>query len=772
MKINQQLISLFIIFFLLFPFISLSQVNNDGEYKDGFPTMVYSQLTKDRPEISPSDLELHPPYPHNYDVKHYTIDLGINFDDETISGTTSIKVESDVDGLSEITFNLEPELTVSNVEVDGTNLTYNHTDGELLIYLDDIYNSGEQFSVDITYSGTPSEAFNFTTRGCYTLSQLPDGYGARHWYPCYDYLDDKSDEGVDLYITVPDNYTVASNGLLVGETQHNGTTEYHWDHNYPIPTYLICLHAYNYLQFSDTYQGMPIEHFVYPEDYNDAQIAFERLPEMLTCYKEIYSDYKFLNEKYGHACCEFGGGMEHTTMTSIGASLIRPDYYCDWLYAHELAHQWWGDWVTCGTWMDIWLNEGFATYSDALWHEWFHGPKSFYKRMQEFKRAYTNSTEDFPIHNPDYMWGPTVYEKGAWILHMMRHYMDDNGDDFFGCLHNYGNNHAYGFATTDEFQTDVENFTETDWDWFFDQWVYSAGYPVYEWHWELNSPTEVLLHISQVQNIDSDHPIFNMPVDIRAETDGGYEDTTVRVDEVEEEFTLNFTNPVTDIDLDPEGWLLCSEYNPSEFELSGLYAIPTEEGIKINWEIVDDEGVAGFNLYRKQKVTTTTSPSISDDPFTSFNFPGINSLLQDDWTRINDNLIENAPYYYLDQNVETDETYQYILTSVTMGDVEYIMGQVEVSNTLKPVSFELLSLFPNPSDGELSLRFSIYKTTDIYIDIYDLAGRKVGSTYWSTFSTGTRCEDLELPEDITSGSYILNMSGRGDKISRKFVVVK
>jgi hypothetical protein len=756
----------FFIYFALCLFITgsglLFSIDIDNYWQFSELPKSYSELTQDRPHISPSDIELTPLYTHNYDVLHYTIDLFINDNDETIEGTTTIKVESTQNGLDEITFNLMNEMNVTEVRLQSTSLSYTHQSNELNIDLGTIYNNGEQFEVEVDYNGHPNDGLHFYGNGLIMSFNCMNE--ARHWFPCYDYLDDKSDEGVEILITVTNPLVVASNGLLEEIINNpDGTSTYYWNHEYPIPTYLICVHIYEYSHFSDTYDGMPIDYYVYPEDYDDAQIAFENLPYMLECYEDIYLEYKFKDEKYGHAACEFSGGMEHTTMTSIGASLIPPNHYYDWLYAHELSHQWWGDWVTCGTWMDIWLNEGFATYSDALWHEWFYDEDEFKSRMQYFMNRVFNTNEDFPIYDPDYMWGVTVYEKGACILHMMRHIMETNGIDYFDAVRYYGNNHAFDTAITSQFQQDIEDFTGQDWDWFFDEWVYKAGYPEYDWWWEYNgSQQDIHLYVEQTQDIDDMHPIYDMPVDIKADTDSGEETQIIRVDELEEDFYITFSDDVQEVYFDPDNWVLCKETNITDINLVSFNATSTEDGINLRWDIETDEEISGFNLYRRLSPDNTFEKDIGGTPFSDHNS-------SKDWTKVNSSPITGKnPYTYLDIDVSENNRYFYKLEAITSVNNKQL-GSLEIEHILIPTSARITMIYPNPADSQLCLNYEIPENSDITFVIYDISGRKLRNIELKKQSEGSHDISIDI-HNVPSGIYIVSLKTQHSQDNEKFVI--
>ncbi|MCP4231208.1 MAG: M1 family metallopeptidase, partial [bacterium] len=417
---------------------------------------------------------------HNYNVKKYTIDIYIDDAAEEIDATVTVNMDIIQFGVTHIELDLDDTgLTVTQCRVNGIPRSFTHTNKVLDINLGGTYEPNDNIDIAVDYWGTPINGLRFEAENeqCYTKTEPED---SKYWFPCYDLPSDKAEEGVELYIDVRGDWEVASNGMLIGtSTPSPGRKEYHWLHQHPIAQYLIAFGARDYFQFSDIWEGMPIDYWVLHNQSDTAPGAFANMPDMFDCFKIRFGDYPFKNEKYGmYVALYYGGAMEHQTNTLMEASVANGTYDYDWIIAHELGHQWWGDNVTCGTWMDIWLNEGFATYSDAMYNEHENGEISFQNRMSQFAGEYftEDSGSRFPIYDPDYMWGATVYEKGAWILHMLRNEMDSD-TQFYNALKYYRAQHEPDIAVTAQLVDDIEAFTGEDWDWFFDQWVYMAGYP-------------------------------------------------------------------------------------------------------------------------------------------------------------------------------------------------------------------------------------------------------------------------------------------------------
>lgn len=504
----------------------------------------------------------------DFDALFYDIDIAIDPGPETVSGEVTMRAASTVDGLTGVVLNFFDNMTIDSVTRNTTPLSYSHASDLITITLDQSFDTGEVFEVTVQYHGSPvNNALDFSYHsGQPIISSLSEPNGAREWWPCKDRPDDKADSA-RIALTVPDDLVAVSEGLLMSEVDNgDGTKTFEWFESYPITTYLVSVAITNYSKFTDYYHpavgdSMPIDNYVYPEDLSDAQIDLSITADAIEFCASIFGEYPFLEEKYGHAEFPWGGAMEHQTCTSYGAVLIRGDNYYDWILVHELAHQWWGDWVTCATWDDIWLNEGFASYSEALWFEHLGGVSSY--------RDYVDSYDyygyfDGPIYDPWSTFSRTVYDKGALVLHMLRRVLELDGgaqshyplDGLLSVLSTYSSSKAYDSATTPEFQAAAESVYGSSLDWFFQEWVYGANRPEYEYSWIASNAGDhwdVMVHVEQVQ---SDAGLFTMPIDILIETTGPDELVTVWNDQWSQDFFFEVTWSPIGVEFDPYNWIL------------------------------------------------------------------------------------------------------------------------------------------------------------------------------------------------------------------------
>ena len=504
------------------------------------------------------------PNMEQYDALYYDLSLSIDPVLETVEGEVDAIVRVVSGTLTTLEFNLYDNMVVSGCSVSGSPATFWQAADILTIDLDGSYGVGAEIPVSIAYEGTPAPsagAFSFDHHaGLDLVWSLSEPFGARTWWPCKDFSHDKPDS-MDIRLNVPDDMIAASNGLLRATIDENdGTTTYWWHEGYPIATYLVSLAVYAYETYSDYYyyspsDSMEIRHFVYPDHMSRVEATYGLVPGMMAIYSDLYGEYPFLDEKYGHA--EFGwpGGMEHQTMTSLGG-------WSEYLIAHELAHMWWGDMITCNDFHHIWLNEGFATYSEALYTEAVYGVEAYKEDMHNarYLGAGTIYVPDLSDWNRIFH-GGLSYNKGSWILHMLRRVTGD--DTFFDILKAYyqDTRYQYGSATTEEFRDICEDVSGLDLDGFFEQWIYGEYYPVYSYSWEAGPDGDgyvIDLTISQSQS----GTFFEMPIDIEVVTGGGSEVFVVQNTEQSQQFELHTVAEPLDLLLDPDEWILKLAYEP------------------------------------------------------------------------------------------------------------------------------------------------------------------------------------------------------------------
>jgi len=501
----------------------------------------------------------------NYDLKYHRLEFNVDPSQAFISGDVATYFEAK-ENMNQIIFDLADNMIVSQVLQRGSPLSFSqNTNDELVINLDVVQNIGVLDSLTISYSGNPissgfgsfEQAFHNGDPIIWTLSEP---YGAKGWWPCKQDLNDKIDS-IDVYITTPqfnpsnEEYIAVSNGLEQSQDINGSDKTTHFKHRYPIPAYLIAIAVTNYQVYSHTVPNnenpFDIVNYVYPESAISAQSSTPITVDIMNLYSSLFEEYPFADEKYGHAQFGWGGGMEHTTvsfMGSFGRNLI----------AHELAHQWFGNKITCGSWKDIWLNEGFATFLSGLTIENLDGNAAFTTWKQQRINNINSQTNgavylsDADTTNVGRIFdGRLSYNKGAMVLHMLRKKLGDT--DFFQGLQNYlsDSNHAYAYAKTEDFISIMETTSGQVLTEFFNDWLYNQGYPSYNIQW-YQSGNQLHTTVSQTQS-DLLVSFFEAPLPIKVHGTLG-EELDLILDNMlnNESFsnTVNFT--ISSIEFDPE----------------------------------------------------------------------------------------------------------------------------------------------------------------------------------------------------------------------------
>lgn len=504
----------------------------------------------------------------DFDVTYYRLQLEPDFTNQAISGEARIGVRVLRNGLSRLGLDFVTRKMVLE-GVGGAATGYQIRGDSLYLPLDHPYTTGDTLSVRVRYRGKPSAPDNFPTLFWKQVGGYPavfsdnEPYYARCWFPCRDYPGDKADS-VDVLVRVPKPLVVASNGSLRAVIDHgDGTWTYHWHESYPITTYLISMQVAAYRTIRDTYvslagDSMEVMHFVYPQSYSAALEDLSPTVPMIGFASRSWGEYPFVREKYGHAQYDGAwGGMENQTLTSLHSGYITGGHVADMVIFHELAHQWWGDWVSPSDFGHVWLNEGFATFAEALWFEHLYGEEGYrVYRQATMQSALRESEPIFRYPGMPVIVG-VVYDKGACVLHMLRAMLGDSV--FFAALRDYGNRFAYSTATTEQFQQVCEEHSGLDLGWFFRQWIYEPGHPVLRWAWTSTrvSETNYLVwgFVDQIQTLGP--KVYRLPLEVIVTgATGSLADTVLWLEGKSTEFRLLVRGEPEAMVLDPQGNLL------------------------------------------------------------------------------------------------------------------------------------------------------------------------------------------------------------------------
>lgn len=498
---------------------------------------------------------------NNYDVKYYRCEWEVNPAIRYITGKVTLYFVVTT-ATNSIQLDLMNTLTVDSVKQRSQILTKLHNNNTLSIDFPAVINAGVLDSVAVFYKGVPANngfgSFETTTHaGTPVMWSLSEPYGSRDWWPCKNGLDDKADS-VDIIVTAPAQYKAAANGMLQSETLVFAGTkkQTYWKHRYPIASYLVCFAVTNFAVFNNSVllgtTNLPMQTFCYPENLASFQNGTQNTLNAMQLFHNNFGDYPFIKEKYGHVQFSWGGGMEHQTSTfvvSIDESLC----------AHELGHQWFGDKITCASWEDIWLNEGFATFLAAFYME-----NKYPANTLNSRRAVINSITSVPGGS---VWvddttnvgrifdGRLSYNKGSYLLYMLRWKLGDAA--FFNGIRQYQKDTklAYGFAKTDDLKRNLEQASGQDLTGFFKDWFKGQGYPSYNVQWTQIGREYVNITMNQTTSHNS-VDFFELPVALKFKN--ATQEKTIVVDNKTngETFLKNIGFIADTVLIDPEYWLV------------------------------------------------------------------------------------------------------------------------------------------------------------------------------------------------------------------------
>ena len=463
------------------------------------------------------------------DIRHILMELTVVPEKAQLRGTVTHHLTPIGEPLSRIPFNLE-ELTVDAVKVGGRETRFHHEGGILEVFLSPALQPGREVPISITYHGSPRTGLNFTapdknypTRPYTAWSQGQDQY-SRYWWPSHDFPNQRST--TEMVVTAPGKYEVISNGRLVSVSKNRDMRIWHWIQEVPHVSYLVSLVVGEFDHWTEEVDGLPLEYYVPVGRRKDGERSFANTADMIKCLSGFAGEpYPYV--KYAQVTVpDFTwGGMENTSATTLTDFSLQDersvlDYDFDSLTSHELAHQWFGDLVTCREWAHAWLNEGFASYCEYVWAEWYLGEdEAQQKRLADSADYFAEEAEyRRPLvwrkyHDPVELFDVHLYEKGAWVLWMLRNVVGD--DVFKRAVQAYVARHREGLVTTPDLLRAFEDVSGKTLGWFFDQWVYGAGHPMFEvsYSWDEDAGA-ARVSVKQTQKIEGDTHLFRMPVQV------------------------------------------------------------------------------------------------------------------------------------------------------------------------------------------------------------------------------------------------------------------
>jgi aminopeptidase N len=516
--------------------------------------------------------------------------ITLDFEQETIAGTAYTTFSTLHEEVHTITFDAV-ELNIEHISLEnGTALDYTTTDKKLSVTLDHAYRHGEQFTMAIKYNAKPRIGLQFIkpvpedpTRPVQVWTFGQPRYHS-HWFPCHDSPNDRAT--TEIIATVPAQFLTVSNGNLLSVIDNGATKTHHWRHDVPHAAYLMSLVVGDFAVIDDNYNGKPVMYYIRKDRKEDARLYMGKTPQMMQFFSE-YTGVEYPYDTYAQTVVEvYTGAMEHTTCTTHSFALVVDqkaalDFNHDYVpvVAHELAHQWFGDLLTCRDWSHGWLNEGFATYFERMWVEHDEGIDEFKYTMLLEKKGYLaeDSTYRRPIvyyayHDQGFeLFDRHLYNKGAWVLHMLRRQLTNEG--FRRGIHAYLERFRTKEVVTSDLQRTLEEVTGHSLERFFQQWVFSGGHPELEVSYSWDGERKLArLRIKQTQKVDALTPCFYVPLDLAftvpTSDEGGkaqnpFETRVVRLrvmlgeeEQVEQTFYMPLEREPLMVRIDPDGWLL------------------------------------------------------------------------------------------------------------------------------------------------------------------------------------------------------------------------
>lgn len=564
------------------------------------------------------------PPENKYDLKFYHLNLNVERNTLFISGNVKSVAKVVAASLDSFAFVLHQNHSVDSVYINGAKRNFLRRDSLVLADAGVPVLQNQLFEAIVYYQGTcPSggtaaigDGYNIGTSpswGNEVTWSLSESLCAYQWFPCKQDLRDKIDSSF-VSATTDSANMVGSNGLLKNVIDLGVKKRYEWKSFHPIDYYLISVATAKYREYNLYAKPMYlngdsifIQNFVYDNAINNTawntqKTALNKIVPTIELQSKLYGMYPFYNEKYGHCMAPLGGGMEHQTMTSLGFFEFELD-------AHELGHQWWGDNVTCAAWKDIFINEGWASYTEYLCDQYLpaiSGTSATSKMSSVHNSVMSQPGGSSYITNADTMDAGAIfssrltYDKGSAIIHMIR-YMVNNDSVFFPAIRSFQNTYKGSTASVIDFKVFMENYTGLDLLQFFNQWYYGEGYPTFNVKWNHVSGNFFIKSV-QTQSMPSSVPLFITPIDYRV-VRAGFPDTIMRLTHAQltENYTISLSGTVSAVFLDPANWILNKAVGPTKDATLGVTGIEEYLQAEVFVGPNPTSDVLNVNLYNNDK---------------------------------------------------------------------------------------------------------------------------------------------------------------------------
>ncbi len=542
-----------------------------------------------------------PPVHHSpnrtFDLLNLKLELRFDMSKSAVAGEateTLIPLRMNMDSLHLNAVGMK----IKNVGMNGRMLGYSYDDTTLSIALGRVYNLSDTLTLAINYYTKPVKGLTFITPDSAHPNRHPEVWSqseaedARYWYPCHDYPDDFATS--EMMVTVPDTWTVISNGALKNVTENKGSSEktFDWVEVHPHVIYLNSVIAGIFNRYEDHYGDIPIYYYSDPKYGDQISKNFSKEPDVLKFYSKVTGQPYVWEKMALTTTTDFiWGGEENVSAITLTDNTIH-DKYAEpqvssiSLIAHESAHQWFGDLMTCRSWAHAWLNEGFATYFEAMYQEHAFGKDEFSYELYRNHRSVlaADNRERIPTvrnwyNDPVDMFGTYIYPRGASVLHMLRGMLGDSL--FFKAIHHYVAENKFQNVDTHDFADAVREATGYNLYWFFNEWLYKVGHPKFDVTHNYDQETHQLtLQVRQTQRVDSLTPVYRMPVQVYIQTDHDSLLKTVWVNSLENTFTFDVPEKPRMVNYDENHWLLAEVY-------------PHKTLKEWTWQLNHDPNVAG-----------------------------------------------------------------------------------------------------------------------------------------------------------------------------------
>lgn len=527
---------------------------------------------------------------HDYDVLHYRAEFSFDIEEKQLLGSNRMTIKSLRNDFDRCLLDAGNNITINEITDEcGNSLEFSHKEDKLMILLHEKYKYNDTASFIIEYLAADPEndqkIFYDASESYPAMIWGPNFPNrVRNWMPCYDFPNDKVTH--EMIIHAPEGFKAVSNGALIGVTpEDSGGSVWHWKQDLPHSTYLFVLAVAPYVVYEDALGDLPVNYWIFPHDSASALTAFGRTPEIIEFFNKLF-DFEYPWAKCDQVMIQpMGGAAESTTATLYSNGLIGnldekglKDYSFDRIIAHETAHHWWGDLITLRTWSQTWLNESFGTYCDYIWTNRTKGEDEGIVDLEGKKNAYLNEANSKYIRPivfnryeealPGQNFDRHTYQKGALMLHLLRSILGD--DLFFRTIHYFLHKHAFEPVDTYDFMKAVKEATGQNMDWFFEQFFFRPGHPVFEVSKTWDSSENILrMKISQVQDTLHGVPYaFRIPIKIGFYTLDGKTVKQLWIDEREELFEFSLNEEPKMVKFDDDGLLLKElSYNQTTEEL-------------------------------------------------------------------------------------------------------------------------------------------------------------------------------------------------------------